>query len=286
MTVTPAREEAGRRLVRAARDPAKDAPPPLGDAPRRFRARVAYDGSAYAGWQRQHDRVSVQEMLECALERATGEAVSVSASGRTDAGVHAEGQVVAFDSRTLLPPKALKHLCDHVLPPDVRVLRCDEAPEGFDPQRDAVRKLYRYAILPLPDPSPARERCAWRIAGPLDAARMRDAAARLVGTRDFRAFRNDPGPERRGEDTVRTVFRLDVLDAREAAGLVHVEAEGTGFLYRMVRNLAAALAAVGRGERPPEWAEDVLRSRDRARLPPPAPPEGLTLVRVDYPDGW
>ncbi|MCE9638244.1 MAG: tRNA pseudouridine(38-40) synthase TruA, partial [Planctomycetes bacterium] len=220
---------------------------------------VAYDGASFAGWQRQRDVVAVQEILEVALEEATGLPVTVSGAGRTDAGVHAEGQVAAFDSRTALPAQALKHLCDHLLPDDVRVLRVDDAAPGFDPQRECVGKLYRYLIRLGSDPSPAWRHTAWRVAGPLDVAAMRLAAAHLVGTHDFRAFRSDPGPERRAESTVRTVTRLDV---DEAFGLVRIEAEGPGFLYMMVRNLSASLVEVGSRRRPPSWAGEVLAARD------------------------
>jgi tRNA pseudouridine38-40 synthase len=279
---TPARIAARDRLVRPPRRPT-DGAPPVGDRPRRFRAVVAYDGSDYAGWQRQRDLVSVQEVLEAALEAATGLPVTLAAAGRTDAGVHAEGQVVAFDSRTLLPASALRHLCDHVLPDSLRVRVVEEAPEGFDPQRACVRKLYRYLVRTSPAPAPAWRAVAFTVPGPLDVARMREAASHLVGTHDFRSFRNDPGPERRGEDTVRTLERLSV---DEALGLVRIEAEGPGFLYMMVRNLAAALLEAGSGRRPPAWAGEVLRARDRTLLPPPAPPGGLSLVRVDYEPAW
>ncbi len=279
---TPARAQARRMLRRPPRR-RRDRPPPVADAPRRFRAVVAYDGTSYAGWQRQRELVSVQELLECALEAATRLPVSAAAAGRTDAGVHADGQVVAFDCATALPASALRHICDHLLPDDVRVLRLEESPPGFDPQRDAVRKLYRYAVLRTDARLPRWRNLTWHVPGPLDVEAMRDAARRLVGTHDFRAFRNDPGPGRRGEGTVRTLERLDVTPLAE---FLRIEAVGPGFLYMMVRNLVAALLAVGRAERSPHWVEDALASRDRRRLPPPAPAAGLTLVSVAYADGF
>lgn len=119
--------------------------------------------------------------------------------------------------------------------------------------------------------------------GRLDAIAMRVAASTLLGTHDFRAFRNDPGPDRRDEGTVRTIDRIDVT---RTGDLLVVDAVGPGFLYMMVRNVTAALVSVGRGARPPAWIEDVLAARDRRRLPPPAPAHGLTLVRVEYADGF
>src|SRR5262245_22299492 len=137
MTETPARAEALRRLRRPARR-RRDKAPPLSDAARRFRAVVAYDGTNYAGFQRQRERVTVQEILEAAVEEATRAPTVVVPAGRTDAGVHADGQVVAFDSPTALPPKALLHICGHVLPDDVEVLRLEETRADFDPQRDCT----------------------------------------------------------------------------------------------------------------------------------------------------
>ncbi len=281
-TETPARR-AARSLLRRRRRTRRDRAAPLAPTARRFRAVVAYDGTRWAGWQRQHEAVGVQEILEAALEAATGAGVSCAAAGRTDAGVHAEGQVVAFSCATGLPATALKHLCDQLLPDDVRVLRVEDAPEGFDPQHDAVRKLYRYTLLVAPEERPALRSLAWRIDRRPDLPAMERAAALLVGTHDFRAFRNDPGPERRDEGTVRTVEALTVAAAWD---LVRIEAVGPGFLYMMVRNLTAALVAVGLGEREPAWVAEVLASRDRRRLPPPAPAQGLTLVRVEYGSGW
>ena len=269
-------------LLRRARRTTATRPPVLAE-PRRFRAQVAYDGAAFAGWQRQRSLVSAQELLEVALEEATGLPVQVVASGRTDAGVHAEGQVAAFDSVTGLPPSALTHLCSHVLPDTLHVRCVDTAPPGFDPQRACVGKLYRYLVRVSDFAAPGWRATAWQVPGPLDIDAMRAAAVHLVGTHDFRGFRTDPGRARRGQDTVRTVTRIGVEQSHE---LVRIEAEGPGFLYMMVRNLAAVLVEVGAGRQPPSWAADVRAARRRARLPQSAPPQGLCLVRVDYDPPW
>lgn len=257
-------------------------PPPVGETERRFRACVAYDGTPYAGWQRQPADVSVQEMIEAALDVATGLRTSISGAGRTDAGVHAEGQVFAFATRSELPAEALLHLCRRLLPPDIRVIHLEPAPEPFRPRR-ARRKLYRYTVLEAPTDCPARERVAWRLAEPLDREALRGAAAHLVGRHDFRAFRNDPGAARRDEDTVRLIERLDV---RRLDDLLLLDVQGPGFLYMMVRNVVAALVEVGSGRRPAGWVSEVLEARDRSRLPPPAPARGLCLVKVEYDDGF
>jgi tRNA pseudouridine38-40 synthase len=282
VTKTPARKTAESLLQRLPRK-RRDKPPPIADAARRFRAVVAYDGTPYAGFQRQRDHVTVQEILEACIESATCLPVTIFGAGRTDAGVHAEGQVVSFDSTTALPASALRHLCDHMLPEDVKVHRLEEAPADFDPQRHCVRKLYRYAAIELPRPSPRLRHFAWQLERELDLDAMRAGAARLVGTHDFKAFRSDPGPSRRDFGTTRTVERIDVERRGECVG---IDVVGPGFLYMMVRNIAAALVAVGLGERTPSWVGEVLASRDRRRAVPPAPAHGLTLVSVDYADGF
>ena len=256
-------------------------PPPVGE-PRRLRLTVAYDGSGFRGWQRQRELLTVQELLEAAAERATGVPGAIFGAGRTDAGVHAEGQVAILDTRTALPARAVEALFAQVLPPSVRVRAVREVGPDWNPQRLARSKLYRYTILRGAAPSPARERAAWRLAEPLDTGAMRAAGALLVGTHDFRSFRTDPGPKRRDEGTVRTITSLELSEALDQ---IRIEVRGPGFLYMMVRNITAALVEVGRGRRPPQWVADLLDARDRTLLPPPAPAPGLCLVVVDYEPG-
>jgi len=258
-------------------------PPPVGDEVRSYRALIAYDGTDYAGWQRQPELVSLCEMVEAAFEAATGCEAVVHAAGRTDAGVHADGQAIRLHSRTGLPPDALRHLALQLLPPEIRVNVVEPAPPDWHPQRNAVRKLYRYTILEQPAASPVHERTAWRIWPSLSVDALRAGAGHLIGECDFRAFRNDPGPARRDQNTVRSVERIDV---ERALGRVRIDVQGPGFLYMMVRNIAAALVEVGAGRRPPEWIAEILASRNRRLAPPPAPPGGLTLVRIEYRDGF
>jgi tRNA pseudouridine38-40 synthase len=279
--VTPARE-AARALLRR-RPLAGRRPPRTVEETALYRAIVAYEGSDWSGWQRQHEPVSVAEMLEAAIELATEAPTSVHAAGRTDAGVHAEGQAISFTSPTALPADGLRSICDMILPPSIRVAHLEPAPGGWNPQRDAVRKLYRYRLLEAPRPAPARERTAWRVGARLDLDRLRAGAAHLLGRHDFRAFRNDPGPERRGEDTVREIERLEVERVEDS---VRLDVQGPGFLYMMVRNVTAALTEVALGRQDPAWIGTLLASRDRREGPPPAPPQGLTLVRVWYADGF
>jgi len=240
---------------------------------------MEYDGADFAGWQFQPGRRTVQGVLETALAAALGARVPVVAAGRTDAGVHALGQVVSFIASTDLDAGTLRRALDARLPPDAALLSLEEAPAGFHATRDAVSKVYRYSVLAGRVRRPLLRRAAWRIPRPLDAARMRAAAALLLGRHDFRSFRTNPGPGAEGKGTVRTVHRIDV---RRRGPLLVIEVEGDGFLYNMVRTMAGTLVEVGRGRWEPERAGEILAARDRAAAGPTAPPEGLVLVSVSY----
>lgn len=243
-----------------------------------LRLTLEYDGTEFEGWQSQGPgHRTVQDVLEAALEQVTGRRCPVAAAGRTDAGVHAEGQVASCAPDTELDARDLGRALNGVLPPDLAVVEAAEAPPGFHAQRDARSKLYRYALWNGPVRSPLRERIHWGLRTPLDVAAMRVAAAPLLGTHDFAAFQSAGGGVR---TSVRTLTRLDVEGA--AGGEIRLWVAGTGFLRHMVRALAGTLVEVGRGRRPADDLPAVLASRDRARAGPTAPARGLTLVRVDY----
>lgn len=252
---------------------------------RTLKLTLAYDGTAYAGWQVQPDCCTVQGTLEAAIEKVTGQRVRLLASGRTDAGVHALGQVVGFQTQSGLPVEVLKRALCAELPPDVAVLDVAEVPEGFHPIRDAVRKRYRYLIHDGPVRDVFRRQYGWHYGrGRLDAEAMGRAAEALVGTHDFRSFQSS-GAER--ESSVRTVFEIGVRRGRgEGGGEGHdwitLEVEADGFLYNMVRAIVGTLVEVGRGARPESWPAEVLKAADRSAAGPTAPPQGLFLVRVDY----
>jgi tRNA pseudouridine38-40 synthase len=247
---------------------------------RTFKLTLSYDGSDYHGWQTQPGRVTLQETLEQALARITGETIRVFASGRTDAGVHALGQVVSFTSATHLEPDVLERALNGELPNDMAVVSAEHAPDGFHATHDAVRKLYRYTL----DDGPVRDvfarRYVWHERAPLDAQAMHRAAQGLVGTHDFSSFESQ-GSKR--ESSVRTVFAIRV-ERTPAAGRtrITVEVEGDGFLYNMVRAIVGTLVEVGRGARDESWPAEVLTARDRRVAGRTAPPQGLCLVRVDY----
>ena len=245
----------------------------------RIRLIVEYDGTDFVGWQRQPNGRSVQEVLEGALEELLGAPVSAAAAGRTDSGVHALGQVVAFDAPRALPAKAYARGLSSLLPQDLSVVAAEEVPDGFDPRRWATGKRYRYLISRRPGRSPLLRRTHWELFASLDVEAMRSAAPALLGPHDFSSFRaancEAPHPRR----------TLRELGLHEDGDVLRIEVEGTAFLKHMVRNVVGSLVEVGRGKRPPEWIAEVLAAKDRTLAGPTAPAHGLTLVAVTYGNG-
>jgi tRNA pseudouridine38-40 synthase len=249
---------------------------------RSFRLTLAYDGSDFAGWQRQPSVRTVQGELEVALERITGARAKCIASGRTDAGVHALGQVVSFTSETRHAPDVLTKALNAELPDDMLVFEVVPAPEGFHALRDAARKRYRYVIEDGRLRDLFARRYLWHIYQRLNVDAMREAAAPLVGTHDFTSYETSGSPRL---TTTRTV--LDLVAERRQAELtdrIIIEVEADGFLYNMVRNIVGTLVEVGKGKQAPTWPAEVLALRDRTKAGMTAPPQGLFLVGVEYPE--
>jgi len=243
---------------------------------RNIKLLLEYQGTAYVGWQRQVQPNSIQQVVEEAIGRITGRASRLIGASRTDAGVHAAGQVANFRTESALPPERLREALNAVLPPDIAVLDVEEVPEDFHARFDAVSKRYEYTIRTGPvRPALGRELC-WHCRWPLDVDRMRRAAAPLVGTHDFAGFASS-GSDRKG--SVRTLTRCDV---HQAPGRMVLVLEGDGFLYNMVRTIAGTLVDIGRGKLPVERVAEVLAAGDRTRAGRTAPARGLCLVRVDY----
>jgi len=253
---------------------------------RTFRLTIAYDGTEYAGWQVQPDQSTIQGTLQQAIRKATGQDVAVIGSGRTDAGVHALGQVAScrFPVWTA-SADALGRAINSRLPASIVVREVVDAPEDFHAIRDATGKRYRYQIQVRRQRDPFQHRYRWRLRRSVDVDAMNRAAGRIIGLRDFASFESAGA---RRKTSVRHVRACDVTAADDfsATGHLAVEVEADGFLYNMVRNIVGTLVEVGYGKQPPEWIDDVLRRENRIHAGPTAPPQGLFLKEVYYDESF
>lgn len=251
-------------------------------ADRIIKLTIEYDGTNYAGWQLQADVVTVQGVLEEALAKVLKEPVRIHGAGRTDAGVHAAGQVAHFKTGGSMPADAFQRALNSLLPDDVRIIAAEEAPPGFHSRYSARARTYRYAIT-FTD-SVFTRRQAYYVAHPLALEAMREAAASFEGEHDFAAFGNA------SEDYATTVRRITEIRIEETLAGLEFYVTANAFLYKMVRNLVAVLLRVGTREITPSAAAELLHGLDRSDLAapgsnapwPPAPPHGLTLMKVWY----
>lgn len=244
---------------------------------RTFRLVLEYDGTDFAGFQLQgKGERTVQGVLETAIERLAGQPSRVHGAGRTDAGVHATGQVAHFESSWRVPPDKLAAALNAELPRDLVVRRADHAPAGFHARYSATSRTYRYVVLNRPAPSALLGRFALHMTRALDVGAMRAAGARLIGTQDFAAFGRADAPNK---STVREVTNVDVRAWRDC---VLISVRGNAFLRSMVRAFVGTLLKAGTRTLTPGDVDNLLESRDRAVCPPLAPAHGLCLVRVAY----
>ncbi len=241
-----------------------------------FRATLAYDGTDFHGWARQPGIRTVQGVVEDVLVRLLGELPATSVAGRTDAGVHAEGQVLSFRGPSDLDPSRVQRAVNAILGPEVVALDVRPAPERFDARHSATGREYRYAVDTGAVPSPFTARFVWHRPGALRPGAMRRAAADLVGEHDFASFCRAHGSE------ASTVRRLRRLTVSVRGDVVTVRAEADAFLHQMVRSLVGTLVRVGEGRADPASMPDVMAARNRSAAGQLAPPHGLTLVRVRY----
>ena len=255
------------------RPSAADHPP---EGQRRFVLVCEYDGTAYCGWQRQINGPSVQQVLEETLARLTGEAVTVTGSSRTDAGVHALGLCAHFDSATRIPPDKLAFALNTMLPPDIRIRESGPAPEGFHARYSACGKVYRYVFFNSRHDCAIGRQYAAHVPLELDERLMHTEAQALCGTHDFAAFAASGSV---ATSTVRTIYRAQVKRDGEQVMLTVL---GDGFLYNMVRIIAGTLMEVGTGKRAPGAITRAIATGDRLALGQTAPAKGLTLMRVLY----
>ena len=257
-------------------DSARPGPPPAAplSSRRTYRLVLAYDGTAFHGWQIQPDVATVQGTLLQAARQLFGGDVRVTGASRTDAGVHALGQAVALTAASSLPAPRVQAALNAHLPREIRIVAAADAAVGFDARRAALGKRYAYLIDNAPVPSPLLLRYAWHVPGRLDLAAMRQALVAVGGRHDFSAFCAAPG---RAADPV---CRVRSAHARRRQARVALVISADRFLHHMVRNIVGSIVEVGRGARPPQWLGEVLASRDRRRAGPRAPAKGLTLLRV------
>ena len=242
----------------------------------RIGLKIEYDGTAYGGWQRQTNAPSIQQTIEEALERALGCSCRVIGAGRTDAGVHAYGQVAHLDIETKIPADRFSYILNQKLPDDIRIVQSWQAAENFHARRDAIGKHYRYTIYQAPHASALERNSSVHVPQHLDVKKMQQAAQVLIGEHDFSAFRT-VGSNIVG--TVRTVYRLEV---QQQGQHIHIDIWGNGFLYNMVRIIAGTLIEVGKGKIPVQEMQSILDSKERARAGATAPAKGLAMCEVFY----
>lgn len=240
--------------------------------PRNIKLTLEYDGTAYAGWQSQKNGLAIQEVVRRAIEQMTEEPVKLIGAGRTDAGVHAFGQVASFQTVRDIPCEGFLKGLNSLLPEDIRVKHCEEVSLHFHPIRDAKRKTYRYLFDTGKVPSALNRHRAWWVGLGLDWEAMEAAAACLIGEHDFKSFAAAGGEVK---SSVRGLEKI--VFARDQITFV-----GNGFLKQMVRNMIGTLVEAGRGGLQPEDVKKILESKDRTQAGPTAPPQGLYLVGVEY----
>ncbi len=252
---------------------------------RNIKLTLEYDGTNYCGWQVQNHpaskslrrrKKSIQEVLEKALSKILRKKVATIVSGRTDAGVHALGQVANFKTNSKIPPVNLQNAINSFLPDDISVIAAQEVPSDFHSRFDAKTKIYRYNIINRPFPAALLRNQVLFHPYPLDFKRMQQEARVLEGRHNFKSFQ---ASEKRQKSTVRTIKRISVA---KKGDLIYIDIEGSGFLYNMVRNIVGTLIEVGRGKFPKGCLKTILRSRNRKLAGPTAPARGLCLLAVNY----
>lgn len=243
---------------------------------RRIRLTLDYIGTAYSGWQRQPDRDTVQQRVEDALFSLTGERTKVVASGRTDAGVHALGQVAHFDTDSDIPVKNFMTGLNHFLPPDIRILKAENVKNDFHARFSAHEKTYCYCIYECPFDCAAYLNRAVRVSGKLDVKAMRKASTAFLGEHDFTSFMST------GADTVGAVRTVKDVRVVRSGGLVRIFVTANGFLYNMVRLIAGVLVRAGQGKIDKEGVEKLIALKDKHAVREVMPAEGLYLVSVKY----
>lgn len=245
---------------------------------RRIKLIVAYDGTEYSGWQIQPEAPTIEMCLDKAIHELTGENVHVTGASRTDAGVHAYGNVAVFDTESTIPGDRFTFALNRFLPDSIVIQDSWEVSVDFHPRHCNTRKTYEYRILKTAVPLPQKRNFTWHVAGSIDIEKMKEAAAYIVGEHDFKSF---CCVRTQAESTVRTIYSLEVL--QEGSEII-IRIKGNGFLYNMVRIITGTLIQVGKGRFSPEYVKQMLEAKDRTVAGQTAPPQGLTLVGIEYVD--
>lgn len=245
---------------------------------RRIKLIVAYDGTEYSGWQIQPEAPTIEMCLDKAIHELTGENVHVTGASRTDAGVHAYGNVAVFDTESTIPGDRFTFALNRFLPDSIVIQDSWEVSVDFHPRHCNTRKTYEYRILNTAVPLPQKRNFTWHVAGSIDIEKMKEAAAYIVGEHDFKSF---CCVRTQAESTVRTIYSLEVL--QEGSEII-IRIKGNGFLYNMVRIITGTLIQVGKGRFMPEYVKQMLEAKDRTVAGQTAPPQGLTLVGIEYVD--
>lgn len=248
---------------------------------KRIMLTVAYDGTAYCGWQTEPTGLSVEEVLNRTLSQRLGEEIRVKGVSRTDSGVHALANLCVFDTETPIPPEKICYAANEMLPEDIVVRKSEEVPPDFHPRRCDSLKTYEYTLYHDSLPNPLARFYTTYFYRKLDVERMREAAAYLVGEHDFSSFCSA------GSQAATKVRRITAITVEEAGTRVSFRITGTGFLYNMVRIIVGTLLRVGTGFWPPEKLQEILEAKDRGQAGPKAPAEGLCLMEIRlFPDGF
>ena len=243
---------------------------------KRVKLTIAYDGTNYCGWQIQPNGITIEEVLNRALKKLTGENILVIGASRTDSGVHALGNVAVFDTETTIPADRIAYALNQKLPEDIVITKSEEVSPTFHPRYCDSEKTYEYHILNTKTPIPTKRLTNYFVSYDLDVDKMRKGASYLVGEHDFVSFCNVRTDV---ENTVRTVTALDILQNGEE---IIIRISGNGFLYNMVRIIVGTLLRVGRGFYEPEKVKEILETKDRKAAGVTAPPHGLFLVEIRY----
>lgn len=243
---------------------------------RRVKLTIAYDGTNYCGWQVQPNGITIEEVVNKALSKLTGENIVVIGASRTDSGVHAMGNVAVFDTNTTIPPERIAMAVNRILPEDIVVVKSEEVPLDFHPRYCDCEKTYEYHIVNTRIPIPTKRLTNYFVSYELDIEKMREAASYLVGEHDFASFCNIKTDV---ESTVRTVKELEIL---KNGNEITIRISGNGFLYNMVRIIVGTLIRVGRGFYEPKQVKEILEAKNRKAAGVTAPPHGLMLMEIRY----